>query len=144
MEEYRKAIPRTEPAKKSIGMDIIGLMLIISVFVMAYHKKENQPSKEPMPPHFEVGQMLLPDYAVPDTLIVVDPVGLNREIVNSKTDWEIAGTMYRHCAIYGQEQAEYGINIVEEGYQIIDNTYKNSVTVPWNVNLDSLLLKFNE
>lgn len=124
--------------------DVAGLLLIAGLITTAYHNKESQTAKVPEAPQFKAGQMILPDYAVLDTLIVVDPVGLNREIVNASTDWEISGTMYRHCAVLGQEQAEYGVNIAEEGYQLIDNAYKNSVTVPWNVNFDSLMLEFNK
>lgn len=124
--------------------DVAGLLLIAGAITMAYHNKESQTAPVPAPRQFKAGEMILPDYAISDTLIVVDPVGLNREIVNASTDWEISGTMYRHCAVLGQEQAEYGVNIAEEGYQVIDNAYKNSVTVPWNVNFDSLMMKFNE
>ncbi len=124
--------------------DVAGLLLIAGLITTAYHKKESQTAKVPEAPQFKAGQMILPDYAVLDTLIVVDPVGLNRDIVNAASDWEIANVMYLHCAIYGQEQAEYGVNIAEEGYQVIDNGYRNSITVPWNVNFDSLIMKFNE
>lgn len=124
--------------------DVAGLLLIAGLITTAYHNKESQTAPVPAPPQYKAGEMILPDYAIRDTLIVVDPVGLNRDIVNAATDWEISEVMYLHCAILGQEQAEYGVNIAEEGYQVIDNAYKNSVTVPWNVNFDSLMMKFNE
>lgn len=124
--------------------DVAGLLLIAGLITTAYHNKESQTAPVQAPPQYKAGEMIFPDYAIRDTLIVVDPVGLNRDIVNASTDWEISEVMYLHCAILGQEQTEYGVNIAEEGYQVIDNAYKNSVTVPWNVNFDSLMMKLNE
>jgi hypothetical protein len=126
--------------KKIRTKDVIGLMLIIGVIAMAYHKKEDP---APIQGQYKMGQIILPDYAHDDTLIVVNAPGLNREIVNASTDWEIWGTLHRHCATAGEEQAEYGVNIAEEGYQVIDRGNQNSITVPWTAKFDSLMLEFN-
>lgn len=55
--------------------------------------------------YFKQGDILYPDYAVPDTLIVIDAAGLNKAIApieqgfEDATDGNIAAVMYKYCII---------------------------------------------
>ena len=55
--------------------------------------------------YFKQGDTLLPDYACPDTLIVIDAAGLNKAIApieqgfEDATDGNISAVMYQYCII---------------------------------------------
>jgi len=81
--------------------DVAGVLLIVGAITMAYHKKESQ-TAAPEAPQYKMGEILLPDYAHSDTLIVVNAPALNREIVNAETDGEINEVLHKHCAVTGK------------------------------------------
>ena len=55
--------------------------------------------------YFKQGQLLEPDYACPDTLIVKDAVGLNKAMglieqgVIDATDYEIDSVLHAYCEV---------------------------------------------
>ncbi len=55
--------------------------------------------------YFKQGDILNPDYACPDTLIVVDAIGLNKAIApieqgkQDASDGNIAAIMYKYCKV---------------------------------------------
>lgn len=55
--------------------------------------------------YFKQGQILLPDYACPDTLIVVDADGLNKGMalveqgIIDATDYQIDSILHTHCKL---------------------------------------------
>lgn len=55
--------------------------------------------------YFKQGDILYPDYAIPDTLIVVDAAGLNKSMalieqgIIESTDGNIAAAVYPYCII---------------------------------------------
>lgn len=93
---------------------------------------------------FKAGEIILPDYAHNDTLIVVDPDGLNKAIENTATDWEINYALHRHCAILGQQIKDYGLDVDNEGYTLTDYSYMDTIRVKWGTNFDSLMYKWND
>lgn len=69
----------------------IALLIIVSLssFVLGHVTNCREGEKEKKPvyvEYFKAGQVLLPDYACPDTLIVVDAVGLNKAFAYVEQD----------------------------------------------------------
>ena len=69
--------------------------------------KDSQPVKQPVKvEYFKAGDILEPDYAIPERLIVVDAAGLNKDValieqgMIEATDGEIAAVFYKHCKPY--------------------------------------------
>jgi hypothetical protein len=91
------------------------------------------------------GQILYPDYVHLDTLIVVNAALLNEGIDKCDgTDYEIAGLLYRYCVPMNFTMPEYGLDIDNEGYDLYDYSYKNSIRSMWGTNFDSLLDNWND
>jgi|GEM_PF-3020475 len=131
------------------------LLAVIAIFAaisyVAITSEQIQPASRPEMvfkenrADFKAGEILLPDYAHNDTLVVVDPVGLNSAIEDCWTDGDIAAALYRHCAVLGQKMPEYGIDVDNEGYWLHDYSYKDSIRGIWDkTNFDSLIYKWND
>lgn len=131
------------------------LLAVIAIFgaisFVALSKKQVQPASRPeiykeYRADFKAGEILLPDYACNDTLIVVDAVGLNAAIEQCDgSDGDIAAVLYRHCAVYGQKMPEYGLDVDNTGYWLHDYSYKDSVRGTWDkTNFDSLIYNWND
>lgn len=77
------------------------LTLIITLCITLYSCSEKPVYVE----YFKAGDILAPDYAISDTLVVVDAYNLNikmGEIEQGKidaTDGEIANVFYQYCTI---------------------------------------------
>lgn len=50
---------------------------------------------------YKNGDVIYPDYAISDTLIVLDACGLNKDLKRLKpsTDLEICNVFHRHCGL---------------------------------------------
>jgi hypothetical protein len=94
---------------------------------------------------FSAGEILLPDYVHDDTLIVINPKGLNREIQTvDETDSELSAILYKYCAVLGQTQPDYGLNVDNIGYKLTDYSYNDTGRVKWGANFDSLIYNWND
>lgn len=90
-----------------IACIILALVAILEFSYCINRDIINKPAK-PGPvavEYFKQGDTLLPDYACPDTLIVIDAAGLNKAIApieqgfEDATDGNIAAVMYQFCII---------------------------------------------
>lgn len=79
----------------------MNIALIIVGFLFVTYIERNKQEKIPVarPEHFQNAQVLLPDYAHTDTLIVIDAQGLNAaiETLQPRTDGEISDLLYTYC-----------------------------------------------
>lgn len=82
---------------------------ITTISLILFLSKEKQPEKQPASiEYFKQGQILLPDYACNDTLIVRDADGLNKAIAYVEqyndtlveTDSEIDSLFHVYCDYY--------------------------------------------
>lgn len=90
---------------------IINIFLLIGVILEFTYCINRDIINKPAKPgpvsveYFKQGDTLLPDYACPDTLIVIDAAGLNKAIApieqgfEDATDGNIAAVMYQYCII---------------------------------------------
>lgn len=70
--------------QNAIPYILAAIFLAVIVFSILSCKGEN---KEPVyVEYFKNGQVLLPDYACPDTLIVIDAIGLNKAMAYVEQD----------------------------------------------------------
>lgn len=124
------------------------LLIVITAFaiVPADYLRTKTVDKITLPGEkYTAGEIVYPDYAHEDTLIVVDPVGLNKAIEQCDgTDYEISTALHRYCAILGEQMPEYGIDIDQNGYFIHDRCYHDTITVKWGTNFDSLMYNWND
>lgn len=86
--------------------------IVISIFALfefGYCINRDIINKGKQPVHveyFKAGDILEPDYAIPERLIVVDATGLNKDMalieqgIIEATDGEIAAVFYKHCKPY--------------------------------------------
>lgn len=91
---------------------IYQLLAVIAIFgaicYVAITKEQIQPASRPEPVYFKenradfkAGEILLPDYACSDTLIVVNAERLNKEINECDGgDGDIDSILHRNCIIY--------------------------------------------
>ncbi|MES2287748.1 MAG: hypothetical protein V4547_18805 [Bacteroidota bacterium] len=95
--------------KKTIIINSLVMALGIGFIVFGCSKIHRQEPtiKEPVSiEYFKVGQILMPDYACPDTLIVRDAIGLNNGMALIEqgfidaTDYEIDSVLHTHCDYY--------------------------------------------
>lgn len=84
------------------------MRLIISIILICFTASCSKQitTKQPISiSYFNIGDTLLPDYYIVDTLIVVDAVNLNKEIaleeqgIKYNTDREISDLFYKYCRI---------------------------------------------
>lgn len=79
-------------------------ILILSFATLAACQHRAQFTPAPVN-YFNVNDTLLPDYAIQDTLIVVDAISLNKEIAYYEqqkdfgSDSDIANLFYKYCRI---------------------------------------------
>ena len=82
--------------------------LISATYFVAYVKDNefNDSVKSPVNvEYFKKGDVLLPDYACSDTMIVVDAIGLNKDIalieqgIIESSDSEIDSTFHLYCSV---------------------------------------------
>ncbi len=131
-------------------VNIASIMLVVLVTIIIYQVKQLtphqiHPAERPGSPHkYYAGEVLYPDYAHGDTLIVIDPDGLNKYIVNMWSDGDINFVLSRHCVVKGWTMPEYGIDIDDSGYHVTDYPYGNITSVPWGTDFDSLMLSLNQ
>lgn len=104
---------------------------------------------------FKNGEILLPDYAHNDTLIVFNAAELNRifdgvnvEILPT-TDYDISEVLHKYCSIQGSvNRFDYGIDVDSTGYTIWDgwNQPRLVAHLPFDQNptIDSVIYKDNE
>lgn len=124
---------------------VVAVIAIVALITTRTQRPAQVPAFKPDRANFKAGEILLPDYAHDDTLVVINPSGLNRDIDNCDgTDWEIAGALYRHCAVLGQEMPEYGLDVDNKGYILYDYAYKDSIHAKWGTHFDSLMYNWND
>lgn len=129
--------------KASNIMLYLFLALIFALLIRGARMERKQEYKQTRA-EFRAGEIILPDYAHDDTLIVINPDGLNNAIEKVSTDWEIDGVLHRFCAVMGQDMPDYGMDVDHEGYTLYDYQYKDMITVPWGTNFDSLMYNWND
>lgn len=81
---------------------IAGLCLaIIALMYVAKFKQPYKPVFKQNRADFKNGEIILPDYAHDDTLVVVDSEGLNKGIEDCDgTDGDIDSVLHRFCTKY--------------------------------------------
>ncbi len=84
------------------------MAFVLPGFTIIYFDVNRTHKTKPVPvsvEYFKQGDTLLPDYACPDTLIVIDAAGLNKAIApieqgfEDATDGNISTVMYQYCII---------------------------------------------
>lgn len=106
---------------------------------------------------FTNGEILLPDYAHIDTLIVVNATALNKifdvELPEPATDGEISDVLHKYCVPINSIHTDYQLEVDSTGYTIIDNDrnispYEDRIVAhfPFDQNpvLDSIIYKDND
>lgn len=81
--------------------EIVAVAVIIGIIAISTVKKQSGPTFKPDRANFKKGEVLLPDYAHSDTLIVVNAERLNKEIeICDGSDGDIDSVLHRNCIIY--------------------------------------------
>ena len=87
---------------------------------------------------FKPGEIILPDYAHLDTVIVINAPALNEAIEKCDgSDYEINAILHRYCAVLGQDMPEYGLDVDNDGYTITDYPSGAKIRNKWGANFDS-------
>lgn len=80
--------------------------LSIAIFLFCSCSKQSRLDKKPVyVQYFKLGEVLLPDYAITDTLIVIDAIGLNKAVglfeqgIIEGTDRNIVDVFYKFCIV---------------------------------------------
>lgn len=103
------------------------ILAMISGFIAGYSCKNHKGNK---PTHsitqFTNGQILLPDYAHNDTLVVQDAASLNNAFDTTynkvpETDQEINDALHNYCLPLPSRAVDYGMDVDSTGYTIWDN-----------------------
>lgn len=87
------------------AIQIIGVLLIIICIGFIPNPDNQIKNSVEYIEYFKKGQALLSDMVCPDTLIVVDEVGLNTDMglieqgIKDATDYELKTIFYTHCKI---------------------------------------------
>jgi len=136
----------TEKNKKTVILAVIGIFGLITAITL---KQQVKPAQCPDVPKegradFRRWEIILPDYAHDDTLVVIDPEGLNRGIDSCDgSDGDINIVLHKYCKSV-IDQPFYGIiDCSKEGYTIVDYAYRDTLFVKWGTNFDSLLYNWN-
>lgn len=126
--------------------DVAGLLLIVGAITMAYHNKESQPAPVPEPVNkYKLGEVILPDYAHSDTLIVVSPDSLEYHMnLSDGTDQSINFVLHKFCVPIGYTVPDYGVNVMDNGWEILDPLSGQNVYGHWGDKMDSIMINFND
>lgn len=124
--------------------EVIAVMLMVCLLAIRVDTKHHSPEKQDRA-NFKAGEIIPPDYAHDDTLVVIDAPGLNAAIEQCDgSDGDIWGALHRHCAIIGQTMPDYGIVADKDGYWVMDYIIKDSIRGTWGkTDFDSLMFKWN-
>ena len=82
---------------------ILPAAILAVIILFLFNAKPAQTVKDVQ--YFHNGEMLLPDYAITDTLIVIDAASLNKEIgaieqgIVDGTDGDISEIFYKYCSV---------------------------------------------
>lgn len=94
---------------------------------------------------FTAGEIIYPDYGHDDTLVVVDPIGLNKAIAAADgTDYAISTALHRYCAVLNRPMPEFGLDMNSDSYLLLDYCYGDSIRVKYGTNFDSLMYNWND
>lgn len=129
---------------KKYLIDILIFFVVVGgIFILLYFRSKSHiqhPGSQ-----YIAGEIIYPDYAHGDTLVVIDPDGLNDAMaVSEGTDWDINTILHRYCAVLGQEMPDYGMDMYDDAYILYDYTYKDTMVVKWGTNFDSLMYNWND
>lgn len=93
--------------------------------------------------YFYAGQILLPDYVHEDTLIVVNPQGLQEEIQDCEgSDYAIWYILHKNCATLNMTIGDYQVNINNVGYTVYDA--HDTASAEWDSHLfEKIVTDFN-
>lgn len=100
--------------------------------------------------HFTKGEVLYPDYAHTDTLVVEDATSLNNAFDSTynevpATDGEISDVLHDFCHPYTMKWSDYGLDVDSTGYTIWDGD-RQVAHIPFGKisKLDSIILTDND
>ncbi len=119
--------------KKAIIQFIILLIvfvwgLVILQFMITFH-----PNKSNTSGFYYAGQIIYPDYANSDTLIVVNPGLLEKELKECiGSDYAIWYILHKNCAVLNQTIGDYQLNVSNFGYTVFDT--QDTVSAEWESN----------
>lgn len=91
-----------QPYSNATSNMFILIVILLFVLYMATCGDNKQPETVG---YFNQGQILLPDMACPDTLIVIDAIGLNKGMALIEqgfidaSDYQIDSILHTHCVI---------------------------------------------
>ena len=84
---------------------ILLTLIFLAIIIFSFASCENK--KEPVNvEYYKAGDILYPSYACPDTLIVVNAIGLNKGMglieqgIIDATDWDIDSVLHSNCKLY--------------------------------------------
>lgn len=104
------------------------LGLIVLGFVITEFKSESNTSG-----FYYAGQILTPDYSHDDTLIVVNPGLLEKELKECiGSDYAIWYILHKNCAVLNQTIGDYQLNVNNFGYTVFDT--QDTVSAEWESN----------
>lgn len=116
--------------KKLFIYTVLSVGAIALVYIYDYATKV----KQPVPvEYFKQGQILLPDYACPDTLVVIDAPGLNEAM--ALIEQGIIGDDYGDAA-YDSLFHLYCVQYYNNGDLLFPGSYPNGISIP-----DTLIVK---
>lgn len=122
-------------------MKLIIVLLFMVGIVSCNIKSKSRPTELP---YYYAGQILLPDYVHDDTLIVINPQGLQEEVEDcTGTDYEIYYILHKNCAILNQCIGDYQVNINNFGYTIFDD--RDTARAEWGEHsFEKIVTEFNQ
>lgn len=109
-----------------VGVFVLSIGLYLMLDVYNNHQRDTYTK-------YCAGQIILPDYSHDDTLIVINPKGLEEELKNcSGSDYSIWYTLHKNCAVINQTIGDYQLNVNNYGYTVFDS--QDTVSAEWDSN----------
>lgn len=111
---------------KNILIAVISFTIGLLLFYYGYKSKPNPKS------YYYLGQIIYPNDYNEDTLVVINPLGLNEELNDCLLIGEKDYVLHKHCAIANTCIGDYQLNINMTGYTIYDSY--DTATGSWGNN----------
>lgn len=111
---------------KNILIYVVAFMIGLLLFYYGYKSKPVTKS------YYYLGQIIYPNDYNEDTLVVINPLGLNEELNDCLLIGEKDHVLHKHCAIANTCIGDYQLNINMTGYTIYDSY--DTATGSWGNN----------
>lgn len=108
------------------------ILIILGVFISGLLLYYGFKSKPVTKSYYYLGQIIYPNDYNEDTLVVINPLGLNEELNDCLLTGEKDYVLHKHCVIANTCIGDYQLNVNMDGYTIYDSY--DTVTGRWGNN----------